>query len=84
MVFVLLYSNTILVTLSRLKVISLTKDLKVINHRSSTNEKEVTEKQDYETESKMPLMYIKKKLARCKIFMKYQFLFSFLYFYIYQ
>lgn len=64
MVFVLLYSNTILVTLSRLKVISLTKDLKVINHRSSTNEKKVTEKQDYETESKMPLMYIKKKIGK--------------------
>ena len=51
---------------SRVRIMFLTKDPKTMNLRLSINEKTVTEGQNSETESKTPLMYIRKRIGKAE------------------
>lgn len=64
--FTLLHCNIVLATFSKAKIIFLIENPKTINLRLSTNEKDVTRKQNSETESKTPLMNIKKKIGKAR------------------
>lgn len=64
--FVLPHCNTVLTIFSRIRAMSLIKNPKTINPRSSTNEKAITKGQNSEIESKTLLMYIIKKIGKAR------------------